>query len=175
MRSATSSRGVLTPLWTHAWNLGYESAKSLVTGQPADFTAKHEGDHLAGVHRHRGRALAVLRSPAPGWGTTRARSELIARTEVARAVNSAAIQCYRDHGVTHKHLLLAPDACDICEDVADDGTIPLDAPVLRGWRDSALSHPACRCCPGLPGVRLSLRWQAWEKPQRQRMRPAPGS
>ena len=32
--------GVLTPLWTEAWHLGYASAKSLVTGEPADFTAK---------------------------------------------------------------------------------------------------------------------------------------
>ena len=45
---------VLTPLWTEAWHLGYASAKALVTGQPADFTAKHDGEHLAGLHRHRG-------------------------------------------------------------------------------------------------------------------------
>ena len=30
---------------------------------------------------------------------------MIARTEIARAINSAAIQCYRDNGVTYKHLL----------------------------------------------------------------------
>src|SRR5208283_2978142 len=35
--------GVLEPLWTEAWNLGYASAKALVTGEPADFTAKHDG------------------------------------------------------------------------------------------------------------------------------------
>ena len=46
--------GVLTPLWTEAWNLGYASAKSLVTGEPADFTVKHDGEAPAGVHRHRG-------------------------------------------------------------------------------------------------------------------------
>ena len=41
--------GVLEPLWTEAWNLGYASAKSLVTGEPADFTVtKHDGEALRG-------------------------------------------------------------------------------------------------------------------------------
>ena len=35
--------GVLTPLWTEAWHLGYAAAKSLVTGQPADFTRQARG------------------------------------------------------------------------------------------------------------------------------------
>ena len=77
-----------------------------------------------------------------GLGNNSARSELIARTEVARAVNSAAIQCYRDHGVTHKHLLPSPGACDECLDVADDGDIPLDAPFSAGGV-LGLVHPAC--------------------------------
>ena len=40
--------GTLTPLWTEAWHLGYASAKALATGQPADFTVKHDGEALAG-------------------------------------------------------------------------------------------------------------------------------
>jgi ADP-ribose pyrophosphatase YjhB (NUDIX family) len=142
--------GVLTPLWTHAWNLGYESAKSLVTGQRADFTAKHEGDHLAGFIGTEGEhwLSSIART---GLGNNSARSELIARTEVARAVNSAAIQCYRDLGVTHKHLLLAPDACDICVDAAEDGDIPLDAPFSSGGV-LGLSHPGDRCVPAPSGV-----------------------
>ena len=77
-----------------------------------------------------------------GLGNNSARSELIARTEVARAVNSAAIQCYRDHGVTHKHLLPSPGACDECLDVAADGDIPLDAPFSAGGM-TGIVHPAC--------------------------------
>ena len=153
--------GVLMPLWTHAWNLGYESAKSLVTGQPADFTAKHEGDHLAGFIGTEGEhwLSSIART---GLGNNSARSELIARTEVARAVNSAAIQCYRDYGVQHKHLLLSPGACDICKDAAEDGDIALDAPVLRGGVLGRCIRPAA-AAPGLRVSTLSRRWQTWGK------------
>jgi hypothetical protein len=78
---------------------------------------------------------------------------MIARSEVGRAVNSAAIQCYRDHGVTHKHLLLADDACDMCLDVADDGDIPLDAPFSAGGVLGQI-HPGDRCAPAPSGVNV---------------------
>ena len=82
-----------------------------------------------------------------GLGNNSARSELIARTEVGRAIASAALQCYRDHGVQFKHLLLSPGACDICKDAAEDGDIPLDAPFSSGGV-LGLQHPGDRCCPG---------------------------
>jgi 8-oxo-dGTP pyrophosphatase MutT (NUDIX family) len=138
--------GVLTPLWTEAWNLGYAAAKSLVTGQPADFTAKHEGEALAGFLGTEGEHW-LDQIARTGLGNNSARSELIARTEVGRAIASAALQCYRDHGVSHKHLLLSPGACDICKDAAEDGDIPLDAPFSSGGV-LGLSHPGDRCCPG---------------------------
>ena len=94
----------LTPLWTEAWHLGYAAAKSLVTGQPADFTAKDGGEHLPGFIGTEGEHW-LSQVARTGLGNNASRSELIARTEVARAINSAAIQCYRDNGVTHKHLL----------------------------------------------------------------------
>jgi 8-oxo-dGTP pyrophosphatase MutT (NUDIX family) len=142
--------GTLTPLWTEAWHLGYAAAKSLVTGQPADFAAKDGQEHLAGFIGTEGEhwLASIART---GLGNNSARSEMIARTEVARAVNSAAIQCYRDHGVTHKHLLLADDACDLCKEAAEDGIIPLDAPFSSGGV-LGLSHPGDRCCPGPSGV-----------------------
>ena len=137
---------VLTPLWTEAWHLGYASAKSLVTGQPADFTAKDERRAPAGFIGTEGEHWLdeIART---GLGNNSARSELIARTEVGRAIDSAALQCYRDNGVQYKHLLLSPGACDICKDAAEDGDIPLDAPFSSGGV-LGLSHPADRCCPG---------------------------
>src|SRR5581483_830598 len=131
--------GVLTPLWTDAWHLGYAAAKSLVTGQPADFAAKHDGEALAGFIGSEGEHW-LQQVARTGLGGNTARSELIARTEVARAVNSAAIQCYRDHGVQYKHLLLSPGACDICKDAAEDGDIPLDAPFSAGGV-TGTAHP----------------------------------
>lgn len=137
---------VLNPLWTEAWHLGYAAAKSLVTGQPADFTVKQEdSDALAGfIATEGGHWLQQI--SRTGLGNNSARSELIARTEVGRAINSAAIECYRDHGVQFKHLLLSPNACDLCKDAAEDGDIPLDAPFSAGGVIGAV-HPGDRCVP----------------------------
>src|ERR1039457_3816907 len=144
--------GTLTPLWTEAWHLGYQSAKALVTGEPADFAAKDGLEHLAGFLGTEGEhwLSSIART---GLGGNAGRPEMIARSEVGRAVNSAAIQCYRDFGVTHKHLLLADGACDMCKDAAEDGDIPLDAPFSSGGV-LGLSHPQDRCCPGPAGVNV---------------------
>ena len=144
--------GALTPLWTDAWHLGYASAKSLATGEPADFTAKTDSGHLQAFIAAEG-AHWIQQVARTGLGNEAARSESIARTEVARAVNTAAIQCYRDHGVTHKHLLLSPGACDLCKDAAEDGDIPLDAPFSSGGV-LGLSHPGDRCVPAPSGVEV---------------------
>ena len=150
MRSGTSSASVLTPLWTEAWNLGYASAKSLATGQPADFTVKHDGEALQGFIGTEGEhwldqiARTGLGNNCGPVGDDRPHRG-------SRAINSAAIQCYRDHGVTHKHLLLSPDACDLCKDAAEDGIIPLDAPFSSGGV-LGLSHPRDRCCPAPSSV-----------------------
>ena len=146
---------VLTPLWTEAWHLGYAAAKSLVTGQPADFTAKDGMEHLQGFIGTEGEHW-LSQVSRTGLGNNSARSELIARTEVARAINSAAIQCYRDNGVTHKHLLPRRGACELCEDAADDGDIALDAPFSAGGV-LGLVHPGDRCCPAPSSVTPSRR------------------
>ena len=141
---------VLSPLWTEAWHLGYASAKSLVTGQPADFTAKDGLEHLQGFIGTEGEHW-LAQVAKTGLGNNAVRSEMIAWTEVGRAISTAAIQCYRDNGITHKHLLLSPNACDLCKDVADDGDIPLDAPFSAGGVIGQV-HIRCRCCPAPSGV-----------------------
>ena len=144
--------GVLEPLWTEAWNLGYASAKSLVTGEPADFAVKHDGEALRGFLGTEGEHW-LDQIARTGLGNNSVRSEGIAWTEVGRAINSAAIQCYRDLGVTHKILLLSPNACDICKDVAEDGPIPLDAPFSAGGVIGQV-HIRCRCCPAPSSVNV---------------------
>jgi 8-oxo-dGTP pyrophosphatase MutT (NUDIX family) len=143
--------GTLTPLWEKAWHLGYASAKALVTGQPADFTARHESDHLDNFLATEGEHW-LDQMARTGLGNSMARSGIIARTEVARAVNTAALQCYKDSGVAYKHLLLAPDdTCDICKGAASDGVIPLDANFSAGGT-LGFCHPQCRCVPAPAGV-----------------------
>ena len=145
----------LTPMWEEAWDLGYDSARELVNKGALEAAG---GSAVVRAVPAEGRVQArqafldtegehwLSQVSRTGLGNNSARSELIARTEIARAVNSAAIQCYRDHGVQYKHLLLSPGACDICKDAADDGDIPLDAPFSAGGVIGAV-HPACRCAP----------------------------
>jgi len=131
----------MTPMWTKAWKLGYDSAGELLGKSAGDY-----GDHLQDFLNTEG-AHWLEQVSRTGLGNSNARSEIIARTEVARAMNDGAMQCYRDNGVSHKHLAIAPDdACDICKDASSDGVIPLDASFSHGGL-SGPCHPNCRCVP----------------------------
>jgi hypothetical protein len=138
----------MTPMWEKAWRLGYESA-----GQLLGKTSQDHGDHLQNFLDTEG-AHWLEQVSRTGLGNSNARSEIIARTEVARAINDGAMQCYRDNGVTHKHLAVAPDdACDICTSTADDGIIPLDAPFSHG----GLSGPVTRTAAASPFRQASMQ------------------
>lgn len=146
-----SVENTLAPLWTAAWNLGYDSAWQLVTGEKPE-TRKDAQSHeldafIATEGRHWTEQIARtgLKNPVQ-------RADIIARTEVQRAMSDAAVQAYRDLGVSYKHLLLAPDdACTVCKGAEDDGVIPLDAPFSTG--DVAPPfHPDCRCAIAPAGV-----------------------
>jgi 8-oxo-dGTP pyrophosphatase MutT (NUDIX family) len=66
-------------------------------------------------------------------------------------MNAGAMQCYRDSGVTHKHLLVAPeDACEICMAAKEEEIIPLDAIFPDGGLGGPF-HPNCRCIPAPAG------------------------
>ena len=142
---------VLQPLWAEAWHLGYESAKSLVTGTDAIFTAKHNSDSLDNFIATEGTHWLekIVRT---GLHSANARAEVIARSEVARSMNAAAIQAYRDNGVSHKHLLIAPDdTCAVCKSARKEGIIPLDAVFPSGGLGGPF-HPNCRCVPAPANV-----------------------
>lgn len=78
------------------------------------------------------------------------RAQMVAVTEIARAVSAASLDTYRAHGIPGKEWLIASSgACAICQDNADEGVIPLDDTFSSG-DDSPPGHPRCRCAPG-PG------------------------
>ena len=139
----------LIPLWKEAWELGYTSAEELVTGahearsdDGRDAFIVTQGKHWA---QHIGRT---------GIKNAIARSEMIARTEIARAQSAAAIECYRKYGVSYKHLVVAPD--DVCEKCHKDeaaGLIPLDAAFPSGNVGTPI-HVQCRCMPAPAGVNV---------------------
>ncbi len=73
------------------------------------------------------------------------RSEMIARTELARAEGIGKMMAWRRSGVVkRKRWLLDDDPCDICENNALQGPIKLDEPFESG-DDAEPAHPHCRC------------------------------
>lgn len=78
------------------------------------------------------------------------RAQMVAVTELARAVSQASLDTYGRNGIPGKEWLIASSgACAICQDNADAGVIPLDASFPSG-DDGPPGHPRCRCAPG-PG------------------------
>jgi 8-oxo-dGTP pyrophosphatase MutT (NUDIX family) len=137
----------MTPLWEKAWALGYESALQLTSNTPKGTNDSALQGFLDTEGTHWLEQIART-----GLGNSNARSEIIARTEVARAMNAAAIQAYRDSGVQYKHLLVAPDdLCDICMAAKEEGEIPLDA-IFPGGGLGGPFHPNCRCMPAPAGL-----------------------
>lgn len=76
------------------------------------------------------------------------RSSLIAMTEIATANSQGALAGYKeaeDAGVkVKKSWLILDDACDVCQENADAGAIPLDEDFPSG-DDATPGHPNCRC------------------------------
>ena len=143
----------LNPLWDEAWHLGYAAGKALATGNPADFSHKYAGLELDAFIGSEG-AHWLEEISRTGLKNIKSRSETIARTEVARAMNAGAVQAYRDHGVSHKHLLMSPkDCCDICKDAHDEGIVPLDS-IFPGGGLGGPFHPNCRCVPAPAGINV---------------------
>jgi len=141
---------VMTPLWKSAWNLGYDSANQLLG---KDSGVLGTTDNLQGFLDTEG-AHWLDQIARTGLKNANSRSEIIARTEIARAMNAGVIQCYRDNGVTHKHLGIAPDdPCKICRKVASEGVIPLDSPFSSGGLGGPC-HVQCRCVPLPAGMNI---------------------
>lgn len=77
------------------------------------------------------------------------RAELIAETEVRRANSLAALEGYKaaasNLGIgMMKEWLLGENPCDICQENADEGPIPLDE-LFPSGDDAPPGHPNCEC------------------------------
>jgi SPP1 gp7 family putative phage head morphogenesis protein len=74
-------------------------------------------------------------------------AELVATTEMNRAMTAASLASYADAGIEGKSWLTSSDdmVCDPCNDNEAAGPIPLDAPFPTG-DDGPPQHGRCRCC-----------------------------
>lgn len=81
------------------------------------------------------------------------RADSISRTEILGALNAGQDEAYaqaQDDGYltkgATKELILSDDACPICQDIADDGPIPVSDDFPDGGPPI---HPQCRCTTGI--------------------------
>lgn len=72
------------------------------------------------------------------------RSQMIARTETANALQVASLDTAKKMGATHKEWVAEPDACEICLSNDAEGPIPVSQAFRSGDMNPA-SHPNCRC------------------------------
>lgn len=87
--------------------------------------------------------ISSLIRDAVEW-MTKQRADMIASTEMNRAMSDAALGKMGDGNIEYKQLVLAPDACEICQDNADEDPIPVDDEYPSGDLGPPF-HPNCRC------------------------------
>jgi hypothetical protein len=101
-----------------------------------------------------------------GYGYSRDRAEVIARTESANAYHEGQIDAWKQsEAVEEKHFLMAPKACEFCRAVErrygpKRKALPIDAPMVKagetitgasgqtftpGVSSMGIVHPNCRC------------------------------
>jgi len=101
-----------------------------------------------------------------GYGYSRDRAEVIARTESANAYHEGQIDAWKQsEAVEEKHFLKAAGACEFCDAVAKQygpgaEALPIDAPMVKagqtirgtgggtfkvGRSSQGIVHPNCRC------------------------------
>lgn len=143
----------LTPVWEKAWDLGYDGGLQLARKAAMEPGASPPLSLLPSPEQRAEVRQAFLATEGQHWTDQvsrtglkdpQTRAAMIARTEVARAVNAGVLQAYKDCGVTFKHLLVAPDdrKCKVCKTASAQGVIPLDG-IYQGGNPPF--HPRCRC------------------------------
>jgi hypothetical protein len=73
-----------------------------------------------------------------------ARAEMIASTELNRAVSASTLDTYQLNGVAGKSWALGPNPCQMCQDNSDDGVIALEDDFSSGDAFPP-AHPYCEC------------------------------
>lgn len=157
-----SAESVLDQLWEQAYRLGFSAAAQLAGQpdlQPDPFAIRAElnrlGPKWAGeiAATRIERIAAVLRSGDEDQIANAIREvlnnagdgELIAQTEITRAINLGAAAAYRAAGIPEVEWLAGgPDPCPTCLTNQAAGPRPLGQPFPSG-ATAPPEHPRCRC------------------------------
>lgn len=75
------------------------------------------------------------------------RAEMIASTEMNRAMSTAALEKMLTLNIQYKQIILSEDACEICQGAADQDPLPVDEDydTDEGPQAGPPFHPNCRC------------------------------
>ena len=102
---------------------------------------------LVGQTIEQGQSLQTLqKNLRTGFGFSRSRAEMIARTETANAQTKGSLASYQSQGTEGKEWLTSGDerVCEICLGNEGDGPIPVGSPFSSGDMGPA-AHPRDRC------------------------------
>lgn len=117
----------------------------------ADSRLDELGRHLA-AGAVRGDSADTIAADITALLSNPARAQMIAATELCRAVNAASYDGYKRAGHATKEVITAQDerVCPVCEANAEAGAIPIDEPFPSGEMYGPF-HPNDRCAivPGL--------------------------
>jgi SPP1 gp7 family putative phage head morphogenesis protein len=72
------------------------------------------------------------------------RAKMIATTEMNNAISTATLEKLQELEIEYKQWVPVDDPCEICQDNADEGAIPVEDSFSSG-DDSPPAHPRCRC------------------------------
>lgn len=155
----------LRNLWSEAWKAGVQDGQSYITEKAGSQRAAQllEGDGFDKILSSAGITLKGITNTirndiggvleqalAEGWATDRItaaidnlihdpkRAQLIALTEINRAMSLASFQVYEENGFDWD-LLTQPGACPVCEAVKANNPHPITD------RKISPLHPRCRC------------------------------
>ena len=79
---------------------------------------------------------------------SKARADMIARTEIGDAFGEAALRKLKREEIEYKQLIPSPDACEICMSIIEAGPVPTDEPFVDDdgeEYDRSPIHVNCRC------------------------------
>lgn len=70
--------------------------------------------------------------------------ELVAETETTSAIESSVLDTLKSGGVQRVRWVAEPDACPMCQELAESGAIDADGE-FEGGLSSPPAHPRCKC------------------------------
>lgn len=79
---------------------------------------------------------------------SKARADIIARTEIGDAFGEAAMKKLIREEIEYKQLIPSPDACEICMSIVEAGPVPVNEPFVDDDDDEydrSPIHVSCRC------------------------------